>query len=252
MTEAEWLSSTDPAAMLHYLQYAPFGVGGRLRGTAEGGPPLISDRKLRLWVEACRAIAAPTAKWSESMGLESMVDDWSRPHLSWLKECPMSVRAAILREIVGSPFRPVVLPVYSRCTKCGYEFEPAEKRFYGCPQCVSRGPFTKIDCPWLTEQVKALAHAAYENTSSHKCGRCKGHGYVGPGRVMNGPVVEDCPDCNCSGRVGVGTLDNQRLAVLSDCLEDAGCDDAAILEHLRSPAPHVRGCYVLDAILGKS
>jgi hypothetical protein len=41
------------------------------------------------------------------------------------------------------------------------------------------------------------------------------------------------------------------LPVLADALEDAGCTDAAILEHLRGPGPHVRGCWVLDLILGK-
>lgn len=49
-----------------------------------------------------------------------------------------------------------------------------------------------------------------------------------------------------------GELDLARLAVLSDALEDAGCTDAATLEHLRSPGPHVRGCWALDLILGKS
>jgi hypothetical protein len=48
-----------------------------------------------------------------------------------------------------------------------------------------------------------------------------------------------------------GTLDPARLAVLADALEDAGCIDDAILGHLRGPGAHVRGCYVLDALLGK-
>jgi hypothetical protein len=48
-----------------------------------------------------------------------------------------------------------------------------------------------------------------------------------------------------------GHLDNARLAVLSDALEEAGCTDADILAHLRSPGPHVRGCWALDLILGK-
>jgi hypothetical protein len=49
-----------------------------------------------------------------------------------------------------------------------------------------------------------------------------------------------------------GHLDNARLAVLSDALEEAGCADEAILSHLRSPGPHVRGCWALDLVLGKS
>jgi hypothetical protein len=40
--------------------------------------------------------------------------------------------------------------------------------------------------------------------------------------------------------------------VLADALEEAGCADADILGHLRGPGPHVRGCFVLDFLLGKS
>jgi hypothetical protein len=49
-----------------------------------------------------------------------------------------------------------------------------------------------------------------------------------------------------------GTLAEDHLAVLADALEDAGCTDAAILGHLRGPGPHVRGCWALDAILGRT
>src|SRR5262245_25219358 len=40
------------------------------------------------------------------------------------------------------------------------------------------------------------------------------------------------------------------LPVLSDALEEAGCTDADLLSHLRSPGPHVRGCWPVDLILG--
>jgi len=50
-----------------------------------------------------------------------------------------------------------------------------------------------------------------------------------------------------------GHLDLQRLAVLADALEEAGVGDADILGHLRQQgAVHVRGCFVLDLLLGKS
>lgn len=42
-----------------------------------------------------------------------------------------------------------------------------------------------------------------------------------------------------------------RLPILADALEDAGCTDADILDHLRGSGPHVRGCWVLDLLLGK-
>ncbi|MBN9519490.1 hypothetical protein J0H58_13365 [bacterium] len=43
-----------------------------------------------------------------------------------------------------------------------------------------------------------------------------------------------------------------RLPVLADALEDAGCSDGDILDHCRSQGEHVRGCWVVDLILGKS
>jgi hypothetical protein len=48
-----------------------------------------------------------------------------------------------------------------------------------------------------------------------------------------------------------GHLDVTRLAVLADALEDAGCDNGDILQHCRGDGPHVRGCWVVDLLLGK-
>jgi hypothetical protein len=42
------------------------------------------------------------------------------------------------------------------------------------------------------------------------------------------------------------------LPILADALEDAGCTDAAILDHCRQPGGHARGCWVVDLILGQS
>jgi hypothetical protein len=39
------------------------------------------------------------------------------------------------------------------------------------------------------------------------------------------------------------------MPILADALEDAGCADAALLTHCRGPAPHARGCWVLDLLL---
>ena len=52
-------------------------------------------------------------------------------------------------------------------------------------------------------------------------------------------------------RLPEGTLDPSRLILLADALEDAGCTDAELLGHLRSPGPHVRGCWAVDLVLGK-
>jgi hypothetical protein len=74
----------------------------------------------------------------------------------------------------------------------------------------------KLDPAWPTPQVVALARTAYEERE-----------------------------------LPAGTLDLARLAVLADGLEEAGCDQADLLAHLRGPGPHVRGCWVVDLILGR-
>jgi hypothetical protein len=43
-----------------------------------------------------------------------------------------------------------------------------------------------------------------------------------------------------------------RLPILADALQDAGCDHPDILDHCRSDGPHVRSCRVVDLPLGKS
>jgi hypothetical protein len=42
-----------------------------------------------------------------------------------------------------------------------------------------------------------------------------------------------------------------RLPILADALEDAGCANDDILAHCRSGGEHVRGCWVVDLLLGK-
>jgi hypothetical protein len=41
------------------------------------------------------------------------------------------------------------------------------------------------------------------------------------------------------------------MPILADALQDAGCDNDDILNHCRAPGVHVRGCWVLDLVLGK-
>jgi hypothetical protein len=48
-----------------------------------------------------------------------------------------------------------------------------------------------------------------------------------------------------------GRFDPALAVILADALEEAGCADPDLLGHLRRPGPHVRGCWVVDLLLGK-
>jgi len=43
-----------------------------------------------------------------------------------------------------------------------------------------------------------------------------------------------------------------RMPILADALMDAGCDNEEIIAHCRGEGPHVRGCWAVDLLLGKS
>jgi hypothetical protein len=47
--------------------------------------------------------------------------------------------------------------------------------------------------------------------------------------------------------------DFSAMLILADALQDAGCEHAGVLDHCRDPhGSHVRGCWVVDLLLGKS
>jgi hypothetical protein len=71
------------------------------------------------------------------------------------------------------------------------------------------------------------------------------------------PVAFD-PNWRTSAAVQLAAMmydarDFALMPILADALEDAGCDSPDVLAHCREPgAVHVRGCWVVDLVLGKS
>ena len=98
-----------------------------------------------------------------------------RTHFEDSPDHEFAVRANILRDIFGNPFRPVA-------------FNPA----------------------WHTSDVLLLAQGIYDDRAF------------------------------------------DRMPILADALQDAGCDNEDVLNHCREVnATHVRGCWVVDLVLGK-
>jgi hypothetical protein len=46
--------------------------------------------------------------------------------------------------------------------------------------------------------------------------------------------------------------DFSNMGILADALLDAGSADEELLAHCRSGSAHIRGCWAVDRILGKS
>ncbi len=171
-----------------------------------------------------------------------------------------ATQAAIFREVVGNPFRPaVVLP-----RDVGVVLDDMKR---------GRRSHRQEDvalADWLTPTVLSLAQAAYEER--------QGDGTLDPLRLLvladaleeAGCVDERCKECNGSGTYTVQV----RNAALSSangygtattysewrgCRHCGGDHDRKgtgrlpnpLLAHLRSPGPHVRGCWATDLLLGR-
>jgi hypothetical protein len=74
-------------------------------------------------------------------------------------------------------------------------------------------------------------------------------GQYGHSPPTNGPAWPERASLIAQSIYADGAVD--RMPILADALEEAGYKDAEILAHCRGPGPHVRGCWVVDLILGK-
>lgn len=186
MTEQEWLTGEDPAAMLRVVTPHISSTGHASPFGSTGLRP-ISDRKLRLFAAACAWNVADAARfcsnvdqfirntesWAETgqapPGVRESSDpvdihdraidhatraaNWALLHRGGrtLQEL-MAAQAALLRDIVGNPFRPVSI---------GQDWRP------GMPAFVRHGWVQGQ--PLLTPTVLSLAHAAYDERP-RRCG----------------------------------------------------------------------------------
>jgi hypothetical protein len=69
--------------------------------------------------------------------------------------------------------------------------------------------------------------------------------------------VTFAPEWRSEAAVGIAAKmydarDFGNMPILADALQDAGCEHADILSHCRGDGPHVRGCWVVDLVLGKT
>jgi hypothetical protein len=222
MTEDQWVACGDVEAML-----------GHLRGAGTAG-----DRKLRLFgCACCRQVwgrltdprsrkAAEVAEQladgaaTEAMRSEAAAAADEAQYAVWLyapeknaSESPSWLASLIPGHLVGEePAIPATLDALSKVEPTGRAQAAALLRD------IFGNPFRPLVLApsLLTPPILSLADAAY-------------HGRELPS----------------------GHLSRDRLLVLADALEEVGCEDAALLEHLRSEGAHVRGCWAVDVVLGK-
>jgi hypothetical protein len=231
MTEAEWLGCDDPQVMLTYLQ--------------EKG--LLSERKARLFAVSCcrriwhlltdersRKVVEVSENYADGLAsVEELCNAIDDAEFAWdaaERLGPLAHTAAEAAMTVGkdwssvAPQMAVWIITRDNARVTWRPARYAEERVVQCHllRDIFGNPFRPIAINpnwlgWNDGTVRRLASVIYNEQS--------------------------LPD---------GHLDVTQMGVLGDALEDAGCANADILAHCRQPGAHVRGCWAVDLLLGKS
>jgi hypothetical protein len=158
---------------------------------------------------------SPSAITARTYSVTSPVEPWAEAERA--AACLIEARRAAASDAAG-PAPPSAGPVWHAAWRAGHDAEAAAQA--ALLRCVCGNPFRPapaIEAAWLSwggGTVGRLSRAAYDE------------------------------------RLADITLDPARLGVLADALEESGCADAGVLDHLRWAGPHVRGCFAVDAPLG--
>jgi hypothetical protein len=226
MTEAEWLTCVDPKPMLAFLL-----------GKA-------SDRKLRLFACACcRRV------W------RLLIDERSRKAVEIAEQ--VADRTVIENAPTEKERRDAVLAAhavaeqYSRSSK----FYSAEMGAAAARSAVSRQRALASNAAVFAAHALSREGTAAIAAESRAQASMLRDLFGNPFRPVtverawlswhDGTIVKLAQSIY-DGRAF------DRLPVLADALEEAGCTNAEILAHCRQPGEHVRGCWVVDLLLGKA
>lgn len=220
MTEAEWLQESDPEFLLDHLE-----------GHA-------SARKLRLLALACCQRVEHLLTDERSRASIATVEVFVNGQAS-----PAEREAAFARAqaVIEDQFDPTTAEPDATWVACVVAQPSALQAARDCttnvPYILSADDETITDSEF--RQVVSLVRDIFGN----------------PFRPISllDPAWLKWDDATVT-RLTHRIYDERRfedMPILADALEEAGCTRVDILEHCRGPGPHVRGCWVVDRILGK-
>jgi hypothetical protein len=260
MTEAEWLASTDPRAMLVFLRNQTSERKLRLLAVAccRRIWSLISNEQGRHLVEVVERYADGSAS-DEELDAADGEHSFAPPDLSFSHNDAV---AAYAHEAVEQTAR------HSEAYYAQLRRGRRVRRARGAAPPNSPGWESAAGA---SDQASATAAALAVDTpdwlprrNAERAAQCLliRDVFGNPFRpVTITPAVLSWNDATVrriaegiyeERRLPDGTLDGARLAILSDALLDADCDNEDLIAHCRSPGPHVRGCWALDQILEKT
>jgi hypothetical protein len=227
MTEQEWLACTDPMPMLAFL-----------RGKA-------SDRKRRLFEVACCYRIWPLLTDERSRAAIEVSERFADAQASQMELDAAKAEAGDAIPKSRDLMRGV--SVGTRRWREGQVIQAITRAAFWTAQ----GPQVTSSVVWATEMAARLRGLSWSSeTDVWQCAlvRCIFGNPRRPITMMPSPLTDTVLTL---GQTIYTDRAFDRLPILADALEEAGCTDAEILKHCRGPGPHVRGCWVVDLVLGK-
>ncbi|MGH7174581.1 MAG: hypothetical protein ACRELG_30305 [Gemmataceae bacterium] len=254
MTEAEWNNCTDPQAMLEFLRSD--------RGETRRK---VGRRKMRLFACACLRGIWPLLRMSGSQGAvevaEAFVDGLANE-----QELHRAYHAA--RAALADEFPHLATGPYWQSAEAAVHV--AASRFSGGDHAsVAHVPYSAAHA-WALDRVgtgqgSERSLRVFESQQARQAIHADWLRDIFGRPFRAAPTIEPAVlawndrlvlklarACYEERHLPDGVLDSARLNILADALEEAGCDIEELLGHLRSPVPHLRGCFALDLILGKT
>jgi hypothetical protein len=226
MTEAEWLGCDDPDRMLQFLQ-----------GKA-------SERKLRLFACACvRRVWGLLAEERSRKGVEV-----SERYADGLAGAGELLEAAISARKVDDAAAKAVWPAATLQESLWW----AGRAGRAAVEAAERAAAQAAARVGLDTVVPAM-EAAGAKQRRYQCGLLRDL-FGSPFRPVTVEEAWLAWGGGAARNMARAIYDERafdRLPILGDALEDAGCTSEELLSHCRQPGEHVRGCWAVDLLLGK-
>lgn len=222
MKQAEWLQCREPDEMLDFLRKK------------------VNDRKLRLFqIACCRRIwdVLPTDAHRDAV---LMAEQYAEGQTTEKKRIEASKRIRTLRENASQLEINASYAVFYTLEKSVFKYGST----LGCTAVFA------LIADKASRGNKSAYQKAFQAEEAAEADllRCI---FGNPFRRVALKAKWKTSDVVALAKQMYESREFSAMPILADALQDAECDNDTILDHCRGPGPHVRGCWVVDLILGK-
>jgi hypothetical protein len=236
MTNSQWLTCTDPDTMLDALQKLGSASRGGMFRWLRRAAPGPEGRKLRLFACACCRRIWPLLSDPRSRSAVETAEQFAEgraPRAELFAAWVAAGQAAEEVEAFGEAFR----------WAAGAALAAA-----------SAEAWAAWGAAWATAAARQRATGSGAAERAAQCDLLRD--------IFGNPFAAGHRQVSCESRrarralaLARGIYEGQRFGEmprLAELLQDAGCDNAEALTHCRICPQHVRGCWVLDALLERN